>query len=46
MSIKNRAEVVKFLASAFNMIKRGDLKNFDDVIRFAKQQFGDLDSGC
>lgn len=45
MSIKNRAEVVKFLASAFNMIKRGDLKNFDDVIRFAKQQFGDLDSG-
>ena len=45
MSIKNRAEVVKFLASAFNMIKRGDLKNFDDVIKFAKQQFGELDSG-
>ena len=45
MSIKNRAEVLKFLTSAFNMVKRGDIKNFDDIVKFAKQQFGDLDSG-
>ena len=45
MSIKNRAEVLKFLASAFNMVKKGDIKNFDDIVKFAKKQFGDLDSG-
>ena len=45
MSIKSRAEIVKFLASAYNMVKRGDVKVVDDLIKFAKQQFGDLDSG-
>jgi len=45
MSIKSRAEVLKFLTSAYNMVKRGDVKVVDDLIKFAKQQFGDLDSG-
>ena len=43
MSIKNRVEVLKFLTSAYNMVKRGDVKVVDDLIKFAKQQFGDLD---
>ena len=45
MSIKNRADVLKFLTSAYNMVKRGYVKVVDDLIKFAKQQFGDLDSG-
>ena len=45
MSIKSRAEILKFLTSAYNMVKRGDVKVVDDLIKFAKQQFGDLDSG-
>jgi len=36
---------IKFLISAFNMVKRGEVKNLDQLIQFAKQQFGDLDSG-
>ena len=41
----SKLDIAKFLASAFNMVKRGDIKSEQDLIKFAKQQFGDLDSG-
>ena len=44
MRIKNRAEVLKFLTSAYNMVKRGDVKVVDDLIKFAKQEFGEITS--
>ena len=43
--IKGTGEGIQFLISAFNMVKRGEVKNLDQLIQFAKQQFGDLDSG-
>jgi hypothetical protein len=43
--IKGTGEGIKFLISAFNMVKRGEVKNLDQLMQFAKQQFGDLDSG-
>ena len=41
----SKLDIAKFLFSAFNMVKRGDIKSEQDLIKFAKQQFGDLDSG-
>ena len=41
----SKLDIGKFLISAFNMVKRGDIKSEQDLINFAKQQFGDLDSG-
>jgi hypothetical protein len=41
----SKLDIAKFLASAFNMVKRGDIKSEQDLINFAKQQFGELDSG-
>ena len=41
----SKLDIAKFLLSAFNMVKRGDIKSEQDLIKFAKQQFGDLDSG-
>ena len=41
----SKLDIGKFLISAFNMVKRGDIKSEQDLIKFAKQQFGDLDSG-
>jgi len=41
----SKIDIAKFLLSAFNMVKRGDIKSEQDLIKFAKQQFGDLDSG-
>ena len=41
----SKLDIAKFLISAFNMVKRGDIKSEQDLIKFAKQQFGDLDSG-
>ena len=41
----SKLDIAKFLASAFNMVKRGDIKSEQDLIKFAKQQFGELDSG-
>ena len=41
----SKLNIAKFLMSAFNMVKRGDIKSEQDLIKFAKQQFGDLDSG-
>ena len=29
--------------AAFNMVKNGDIKNIDDLFKFAKQQFGQVD---
>jgi len=43
--IKGTGEGIKFLISAFNMVKRGEVKNLDQLIQFAKQQFGELDTG-
>jgi hypothetical protein len=43
--ITGTGEGIKFLISAFNMVKRGEVKNLDQLMQFAKQQFGDLDSG-
>jgi len=39
----SRVEVLKFLASAFNMVKKGDIKNLEDLFNFARQQFGQVD---
>ena len=39
----SRVEVLKFLASAFNMVKKGDIKSLEDLFNFAKQQFGQVD---
>jgi hypothetical protein len=39
----SKLDVLKFLASAFNMVKKGDIKNLDDLFNFAKQQFGQVD---
>ena len=41
----SKLNIAKFLMSAFNMVKRGDIKSEQDLIKFAKQEFGDLDSG-
>ena len=41
----SKLDIAKFLMSAFNMVKRGDIKSEQDLIKFAKQEFGDLDSG-
>jgi DNA-binding transcriptional MerR regulator len=30
--------------SAFNMVKRGDIKSLDDLFKFAKQEFGEITS--
>ena len=43
--IKGTGKGIQFLISAFNMVKRGEVKNLDQLMQFAKQQFGDLDSG-
>ena len=43
--ITGTGEGIQFLISAFNMVKRGEVKNLDQLMQFAKQQFGDLDSG-
>ena len=39
----SRIEVLKFLASAFNMVKKGDIKSLEDLFKFARQQFGQVD---
>ncbi len=39
----SRVEVLKFLASAFNMVKKGDIKSLEDLFNFARQQFGKVD---
>jgi hypothetical protein len=39
----SRVEVLKFLASAFNMVKKGDIKSLQDLFNFARQQFGQVD---
>ena len=39
----SKVEVLKFLASAFNMVKKGDIKSLQDLFNFAKQQFGQVD---
>ena len=39
----SRVEVLKFLASAFNMVKKGDIKSLEDLFNFARQQFGQVD---
>ena len=39
-----KKDLAKFLISAFNMVKRGDIKSEQDLIKFAKQQFGELHS--
>ena len=39
----SRVEVLKFLASAFNMVKKGDIKSLEDLFSFARQQFGQVD---
>ena len=39
----SKLDIPKFLMSAFNMVKRGDIKNIDDLFKFAKQnKFGFL----
>ena len=40
----SRVEVLKFLASAFNMVKKGDIKSLEDLFSFARQQFGQVDA--
>ncbi len=39
----SRVEVLKFLASEFNMVKKGDIKSLEDLFNFARQQFGQVD---
>ena len=36
---------IKFLISAFNMVKRGEIKSLDELLQFAKQEFGEIDLG-
>ena len=43
--IKGTGKGIQFLISAFNMVKRGEVKNLDQLMQFAKQQFGKIDSG-
>jgi DNA-binding transcriptional MerR regulator len=40
----SKTKIPKFLMSAFNMVKRGDIKNIDDLFKFAKQEFGEITS--
>lgn len=40
----SKLDIAKFLMSAFNMVKRGDIKNIDDLFKFAKQEFGEITS--
>tara|TARA_Y100001938_G_scaffold21083_1_gene27009 strand:+ start:111 stop:2123 length:2013 start_codon:yes stop_codon:yes gene_type:complete len=39
----SKLDIAKFLMAAFNMVKRGDIKTLDDLFKFAKQQFGQVD---
>jgi len=39
----SKLDIAKFLMSAFNMVKRGDIKTLDDLFKFAKQEFGQVD---
>ena len=40
----SKLDIAKFLFSAFNMVKNGDIKTVDELFNFAKQQFGQVDS--
>ena len=40
----SKIDIAKFLFSAFNMVKNGDIKTVDELFNFAKQQFGQIDS--
>ena len=40
----SKTNIPKFLMSAFNMVKRGDIKSLDDLFKFAKQEFGEITS--
>ena len=40
----SKTNIPKFLMSAFNMVKKGDIKNIDDLFKFAKQEFGEITS--
>ena len=40
----SKTNIPKFLMAAFNMVKRGDIKNIDDLFKFAKQEFGEITS--
>ena len=40
----SKIDVAKFLFSAFNMVKNGDIKTVDELFNFARQQFGQIDS--
>ena len=39
----SKLDIAKFLMAAFNMVKRGDIKTLDDLFKFAKQEFGQVD---
>ena len=39
----SKIDVAKFLFSAFNMVKNGDIKTVDELFNFARQQFGQVD---
>ena len=39
----SKVDIAKFLMSAFNMVKNGDIKTLDDLFKFAKQEFGQVD---
>ena len=39
----SKLDIAKFLMAAFNMVKRGDIKTLDELFKFAKQQFGQVD---
>ena len=40
----SKIDIAKFLFSAFNMVKNGDIKTVDELFNFARQQFGQIDS--
>jgi hypothetical protein len=40
----SKTNIPKFLMSAFNMVKNGDIKSLDDLFKFAKQEFGEITS--
>ena len=39
----SKLDIAKFLMAAFNMVKNGDIKTIDELFKFAKQQFGQVD---
>ena len=39
----SKLDIAKFLMAAFNMVKNGDIKTLDDLFKFAKQEFGQVD---